>query len=85
MRQEIKQNLQRQRLSRENRANKDSQDNKPNGRRMTTKESDNKDNKAEGKKQNKVQDKPAPKQTRLNQRQRSKPVEITSEEENFNP
>ena len=59
--------------------NKDSKDNKPNGRKNDRK-SDNKDNKAEGKKQNKVQDKPA-KQTKVEPKAESKPVEITSEEE----
>ena len=59
--------------------NKDSKDNKPNGRKNDRK-SDNKDNKAEGKKQNKVQDKPA-KQTKAEPKAKSKPVEITSEEE----
>ena len=59
--------------------NKDSKDNKPNGRKNDRK-SDNKDNKAEGKKQNKVKDKPA-KQTKVEPKAESKPVEITSEEE----
>lgn len=59
--------------------NKDSKDNKPNGRKNDRK-SDNKDNKAEGKKQNKVRDKPA-KQTKVEPKAESKPVEITSEEE----